>query len=195
MRFVATIGTRRLVIGLEENGSVRRVSLDGRDLTVDWRPVGAGAAPPGSEHAGHFSLLIGARSFDVYVRPAPQPEGGTQVFEVTLGGETFVVGLRDERAQALESLAGEGHVSGDVLIRAPMPGLVSNIVAAEGEAVQRGQPVIVLEAMKMENDLTSPRTGVVKSLRVSKGQAVNQNDVLAVVGDPPGAPAAEAEDE
>jgi biotin carboxyl carrier protein len=201
MRFVATIGGvggaegRTLVIGLEENGHVRRVTLDGREVTVDWRVVGGGPPEPTSERAAHYSLLIGDRSYDLYVRAVPQSEGGPPGYEVSLGGRTFAVGVQDERAQALASLAGEGHIAGDAVIRAPMPGLVSNILAAEGVAVEHGQAVVVLEAMKMENDLPTPRAGIVKSLRVAKGQTVNQGDVLAVVGDTAGSPSAPPEDE
>jgi biotin carboxyl carrier protein len=185
MRFVATVGAATLAIALEENGHLRRVTLDGQDVTVDWRPVGASPAEPHPERAAHYSLLVGTRSYDLYIRAVPEADGGG-VYEVSLGGQTYVVGVRDERAQTLASLAGEGHLSGDVAIHAPMPGLVSNVVAPAGTAVERGQPVIVLEAMKMENDLAAPRSGIVKQVRVSKGQTVNQNDVLAVIGDPVG---------
>jgi len=186
MRFVATVGGRKLAIGLQEDGHLRRVTLGGRELTADWRRVGSGPAEPTAERAVQYSLLIGDRSYDLFVRAVPRPEGGAPAYEVSLGGRTYAVGVQDERTQALAGLAGEGHVSGDAVIRAPMPGLVSNVAAVEGTAVGRGQPVIVLEAMKMENDLTAPRAGVVKAVRVSQGQTVNQGDVLAVVGDPPG---------
>jgi biotin carboxyl carrier protein len=76
-----------------------------------------------------------------------------------------------------------------------MPGLVSNVLVAEGAEAQRGQAVIVLEAMKMENDLTAPRPGIVKSLRVAKGQTVNQGDLLAVIGDLAGSAPSDEDDE
>jgi len=76
-----------------------------------------------------------------------------------------------------------------------MPGLVSNVLAAVGDEVMRGQNIVVLEAMKMENDLTTPRQGIVKSLRVAKGQAVNQGDLLAIIGDPAGSPPSDEDDE
>ncbi|HEX2350831.1 MAG TPA: acetyl-CoA carboxylase biotin carboxyl carrier protein subunit, partial [Ktedonobacterales bacterium] len=78
-------------------------------------------------------------------------------------------------------------------IRAPMPGLVSNVLAQEGQEVARGQAIIVLEAMKMENDLVTPRAGVVKRVGAAKGQTVNQGDMLAIIGDPDGANAGNAE--
>jgi len=62
-----------------------------------------------------------------------------------------------------------------------MPGLVLNITKAAGETVARGETVVVLEAMKMENDLSTPHAGTVKEVLVSKGQTVNQGDVLVVV--------------
>jgi biotin carboxyl carrier protein len=193
MRFVATVGDNRLIIGLEENGHLRRVSLAGQDVTVDWRLVGDSPTEPTAQRAAHYSVLVGERSYDLYVRAVPQTDGSAAVYEVSLGGQTYTVGVQDERTAALASLAGEGHVSGDTAIRAPMPGLVSHVVAPEGTLVARGQPVIVLEAMKMENDLTAPRAGIVRRIHVARGQTVNQNDVLAVVGDPAG-PAPQPDD-
>src|SRR6185437_2846380 len=169
-------------------------------LTVDWRPVGGAAlsaGKDGSDRAGHYSLLLGAQSFDVFVQsvPADEEDGTSRVFEVYVRGQMYRVRLADERARALASLAGGAHASGDANIRAPMPGLVSNVLVEEGTEIQRGQAVVVLEAMKMENDLPAPRAGVVKSLRVSKGQTVNQGDLLVVIGDPAGTPLADEDDE
>lgn len=115
--------------------------------------------------------------------------------EVMIEGRPYLVAIEDERSQALASLAGGKHISGDASIRAPMPGLVVNVLAAVGSAVERGQTVVVLEAMKMENDLTSPRAGIVKAVRVERGQTVNQGDVLAVVGDPEGEQQAAEQDD
>jgi biotin carboxyl carrier protein len=187
MRFVAVVGGAKLVIGLEENGHLRRVTLGEQEVTVDWRHVGSSLPAPTPERAAHYSLILGEQSYDLFVRAVPATEpGGGPVYEVSLGGQTYVVGVQDERAQELADLAGEGHLSGDATIRAPMPGLIASVAAVEGSHVERGQPVIVLEAMKMENDLPSPRAGLVKSIKVSKGQTVNQNEALAVVGDAPG---------
>lgn len=200
MRYVATIGDQAYTVGLRENGHQREVTLGDKSLQVDWRPVGGEALPADPSEcgqAGHYSLLVGERSFDVYVQPmaADDDDGASRVFEVYVRGRVHRVRLTDERTRALASLAGGAHASGDANIRAPMPGLVSHVLVEEGTEVQRGQAVVVLEAMKMENDLTAPRAGIVKSLRVAKGQAVNQGDLLAVVGDPAGSPAADEDDE
>jgi pyruvate carboxylase subunit B len=176
------------------------VTLGDNRLTVDWRSVGGAALSTGiddRDEAGHYSLLLGAQSFDVFVQPVPadDEDGTSRVFEVYVRGQVYRVRLADERARTLASLAGGAHASGDANIRAPMPGLVSHVLVEEGAEVQRGQAVVVLEAMKMENDLPAPRAGVVKSLRVSKGQAVNQGDLLAVIGDPVGIPPSDEDDE
>jgi biotin carboxyl carrier protein len=190
MRYVATIGERNAALELDENGHLRAVTLDGEALEVDWQPVGGDAlrAGPGAL-AGHYSLLIGTRSYEVYVRAiGDEASDGEQVFEVSVEGQPYVVHVEDERARALAGLAGASHERGEAAITAPMPGLVSNVLAAVGQSVERGQTVVVLEAMKMENDLMAPRAGVVRTIHAVKGQTVNQGDVLVVIGDPAGAP-------
>ncbi|HEX6544199.1 MAG TPA: biotin/lipoyl-containing protein [Ktedonobacterales bacterium] len=200
MRYAAMVGGQTYTIGVQENGHQRDVTLGDNHLTVDWRPVGGAALPSESSdsgQAGHYSLLIGERSYDVYIQPAPadDDDGAAHIFEVYVGGQVYRVRVADERTQQLASLAGGAHASGDVNIRAPMPGLVSNVLVEEGAEVQRGQAVVVLEAMKMENDLMTPRPGIVKSLRVTKGQTVNQGDLLAIIGDLAGIPSLEEDDE
>lgn len=200
MRYVATIGEQTYTIGLREDGHQREATLGDNRVTVDWRPVGGAALSAGTDdadQAGHYSLLLGAQSYDVFVQPVPadDDDGTSRVFEVHVRGHVYRVRLADERARALASLTGGAHASGDANIRAPMPGLVSNLLVEEGAEVQRGQAVVVLEAMKMENDLPAPRAGIVKRLRVSKGQAVNQGDLLAVIGDPAGTPPSDEDDE
>lgn len=190
MRYVVTVGERAIMVETPDpDGAPERASVDGAEVALDWRAVGgASMREVGGVRTGHFSLLAGQTSYDVYVRDlgeAPDDEGA-RAFEVTVGARTYTLRLRDARARALERLTSGTRHTGDAVIRAPMPGLVSNVLAAEGEAVERGQAVVVLEAMKMENDLATPRAGVVKSVRVAKGQTVNQGDMLVVVGDAPG---------
>jgi biotin carboxyl carrier protein len=201
MRYAATVGEKTFTIGLQDNGHRRKVTLGESQLTVDWRPVGQATqngGPAEGAQAGHYSLLLDGQSFDVFVQPTTADEDDDQAsraYEVYVRGQVYRIRLADERTRTLASLAGGAHHSGDANIRAPMPGLVANVLVDEGAEVQRGQPIIVLEAMKMENDLTPPRAGIVKSLRVTRGQAVNQGDLLAIIGDPAGTPARDEDDE
>jgi biotin carboxyl carrier protein len=102
-------------------------------------------------------------------------------YEILVAGQRFEITVEDEREKALTGSIRSGHESGEAMVRAPMPGLVLALSVDPGTNVERGQTVVILEAMKMENDLASPITGKVKEIKVSKGQTVNQGDVLVVV--------------
>lgn len=200
MRYVATVGGRKYTIDLQENGHLRRVTLDDREFSMDFSRIG-GAYPVSNdiERADHYSALIDDHSYEAFVRAVVQDgeaaESGERTLEVMIHGRPYMVSVQDERSQMLSNLAGGAHISGDAQIRAPMPGLVANVLATEGDEVARGQTVVVLEAMKMENDLAAPRAGHVKAVRVAKGQTVNQGDLLAVVGDIGAVPPVPQDDE
>ncbi len=187
MRYIAIVGGRKHIVEVEANGHTRRVVVDGREMTVDCRLVGAAGAHAGPRDeplADHFSVLAADASYEAFARVVPSVgEGGERRVEVHIRGYPYVVTLQDEREQALANLAGSAHASGDMAVYAPMPGLVVGVLAEPGDEVRRGQTVVVLEAMKMENDLQAPRPGIVKQVLVVKGQTVAQNDVLAVVGE------------
>lgn len=184
MRYIASLGDQRFSINVTENGQQRQIEVDGAASTVDWLRIGGAIASGG---AGRYSLLVNQHSYEVVVRRLEADDEGGQRYEVLIEGRPYIVRLEDERERALASLAGGAHESGDASVKAPMPGLVVNIPVALGDAVERGQTVAVLEAMKMENDLSAPRSGVVKEIKVSQGQAVNQGQPLIIVGDPAGA--------
>ena len=191
MRYIASLGDQRLTISVDENGQQRQLTLDGIAYAADWLRIGS-AGPAGS--AGRYSLLINNHSYEVVVRRLEADDEGGQRYEVLLDGQPYEVRLEDERERALANLAGGGHEGGDATVKAPMPGLVVNIPVAVGDAVERGQTVAVLEAMKMENDLGAPRKGVIKEIKVATGQAVNQGQPLVIVGEP-GASAGQAAEE
>jgi biotin carboxyl carrier protein len=200
MRYVVSVNGEKHTVELEENGHLRELTLDERRMALDWLLIGRALAAPyeGDIRADQYSLLIEDRSYVAYARLLEESGGeetpGRKV-EVMVHGVPYVVEVQDARSLALASLAGGAHASGEATIRAPMPGLVSNVLAAVGDEVHRGQTIVVLEAMKMENDLTTPRSGQVRSIRVTKGQTVSQDDVLATIGDPLGMPTPEEIDE
>lgn len=197
MRYIVQVGERKHLVELRENGHMREATLDERPISMDWRLVGDAPIVTvfSDAPAQHYSILIGAASYEAYARTVQTEDDEGTLVEVMIDGRPYRVTLEDERSHVLASLAGGKHVSGDSSIRAPMPGLVVNVLAGPGTDVERGQTVVVLEAMKMENDLTSPRAGVVKSVRVQRGQTVNQGEVLAVVGDAEGEQATGPDDD
>ncbi len=103
---------------------------------------------------------------------------------VTLNGRPISLTVMDElRAQAMESL---GDAAGSGTISADIPGLVVEIKVEEGQVVHQGDPVIVVEAMKMQNELCAAVSGTVSSVPVKEGQAVNPGDALVVIDPQPG---------
>ncbi|HEX2912540.1 MAG TPA: biotin/lipoyl-containing protein [Chloroflexia bacterium] len=142
---------------------------DGREYPVDFIPA------LGEDL---FSLLIGDQSHEIHVEPGEAPGE----YEVTLDGQMYRVQVQTEREHRLAALAPTSNVhAGEIPIKAPMPGLVTIVAVEPGQAVEKGQRIAVLEAMKMENELKAPRAGTVKSVNVNPGQTVEQNKVLAVI--------------
>jgi len=104
--------------------------------------------------------------------------------QATINGRPIKLSVMDElRAQALESLGGG---AGGGTICADIPGLVVEIKVTEGQVIRQGDPVIVVEAMKMQNELCAAVGGIVTSIPVKEGQAVNPGDQLVVIDPEPG---------
>jgi biotin carboxyl carrier protein len=98
-----------------------------------------------------------------------------------LAGQRFEVFVEDERTRQLAGLVHARTARSRANIQAPMPGLVVNVLVQPGDTVTQNQTVVVLEAMKMENDLPAPAAGTVKEVRVSKGQTVDQGEILVTL--------------
>ncbi|MCU0620163.1 MAG: biotin/lipoyl-binding protein [Gemmatimonadales bacterium] len=103
---------------------------------------------------------------------------------VGAGGSRHEAAVMDERERHLASLIGAGsRSSGAGTLRAPMPGLVTRVAVAVGDAVRPGQGLVVLEAMKMENELKAAGAGVVRAVLVAAGAAVEKGQVLVELGE------------
>jgi biotin carboxyl carrier protein len=119
----------------------------------------------------------GDRSFDVTVTDSPE---GTIV---TFSGHRIVVEIEGDRPQLRRASSGSEARShdGKVELRAPMPGKIVRTLVAEGESVRANQGLVVMEAMKMQNEIRTPKAGIVTSLKVREGAPVNAGDILATV--------------
>src|ERR1019366_6402988 len=151
---VATIQGQAYSIEVNEEEPTAQVTLNGQGHIIDWKQI-APLARDEKKHGnpgGRYSLLLAGRSYDVFARCiTPPEEKNAQTYEIFIDGQRFEVAAADERARALAGLiAGNVH-SGEVTIYAPMPGLVVGVLLETGAEVRAGQPIIVLEAMKMEN--------------------------------------------
>ena len=105
---------------------------------------------------------------------------------VELAGVVHAVKVLDPHRQLLAQVAGRktALASGPTAIRVPMPGKVVKLLVKTGDRVTRGQPVAVVEAMKMENEVRAPRDGAVEVVHVAEGQAVEANEPLVTLSAP-----------
>jgi biotin carboxyl carrier protein len=160
------------------------VTLDGIIHTLDWHQIASFTTnDQGYTLAGgRFSLLIAGKSYEVFVRHIDRPdEKESQTYEIQIADQIFEVTVEDERTKLLTSLIRTGVSQNTAKIQAPMPGLIVNTLIEPGELVTAGQTVIILEAMKMENDLPSPIAGRIKEVKIRKGQTVDQGQLLVLV--------------
>ena len=128
---------------------------------------------------GRYSILLGSRSYEAHVIPAAGAAGARE-FTVRVGGESYRVELQDPRAwQGRRGLAGS---DGPLDVSAPMPGKIVKLLVAEGDEVEDGQGLLVIEAMKMQNELKSPRAGRVERIYSAEGAGVETGTPLVRLG-------------
>ena len=153
------------------------VELDGDRARIDggpWRYVHL------AEVAGTPVRLvtIGDASKEVH-RVSARRDGARGRYVLRIDGRRHVVEALDERARAIRDLSGGVKAApGPRVLRAPMPGLVVRVEVVVGDQVSAGQSVVVMEAMKMENELRSPTAGLVTSVRAVAGAAVEKGAIL-----------------
>lgn len=164
MKYVATIAGREFLVEIVDESNV---IVDGVTYHVDFDS-------PGSQPV--YSMLVDGRSYEAYVYPSD--EG----WQVLLHGTLYLADLEDEREKRLRaSAAGRVADRQEYHMKAPMPGLVVSIPVRDGETVVRGQVLLILESMKMQNELKSPRDGTVTRVKVKPGDSVEQRQTLLSV--------------
>jgi biotin carboxyl carrier protein len=163
---VAEKGGRSVLISLREVGEgIYEIAMDGRTVHVD--AVRSGPTI--------YSVIEDGQQFEAMV-----DEKGAHGFDVLVAGRVFHLESIDERTKLLAQSAAP-VATGPQTVAAEMPGKVVKVAVPAGQAVREGQGVVVLEAMKMENEITSPIAGRVKEIAVSEGQTVEAGAVLFVV--------------
>ena len=151
----------RVPIELTTSGGKRRILLDGRELDCDWIPL----------PEGRYSIIVNGRVFDLGV------ELNGQTCTVASRNGTYTVRLIDSRHLPSGRDADQG-MAGLQRISAEMPGKVVRILVKVGDTVKLDQGLLVLEAMKMQNEIRAPKSGVVKEVGVIEGKAVNSGEFL-----------------
>lgn len=183
MAYISNVADKSYTVDTGENSPQKEVRIDEKRFDIDWQQIATLAVSPQmqSNIGGRYSLLIAGKSYEVLAHRVNKPDVTGYRYEILIAGHRFEVTVEDEREKALAGSIHGTHESGEAVVRAPMPGLVLGLPMDVGAIVERGQTVVILEAMKMENDLASPIAGKIKEVKVSKGQTVNQGDVLVVI--------------
>jgi len=166
-RYYVQAEDQTLEIDFEEHGEHLAVKLGAERMLVDLKQVSGPSL---------FSLIIDNQSYEVFVE---EQEGE---YDVLIAGELFRLKVQDEWARRLANIQRKSRIQeGDLPVKAPMPGAVLAVEVAPGDHVERGQGLVILGAMKMENQIKAPRAGVVKSVHCEQGQKVEQGRVLVVL--------------
>ncbi|HSJ89326.1 MAG TPA: biotin/lipoyl-containing protein [Anaerolineales bacterium] len=165
MKYITNVEGKDFVVEIIDE---KHVSVDGKIYMVDFESVSGQPV---------YSLIVDGRSHEAYIY-----QGEDNNWQVLLRGRLYPATVEDEREQRLRAAAGGGVAeTGEFHLRAPMPGLVVAIPVTEGQDVKKGQVILILESMKMQNELRCPRDGIMGRIRVKVGESVEQKQTLLSV--------------
>jgi len=165
MKYITTINEQEYIVELIEPGVVK---VNDVEYFVDFEEVGG---------QNVFTLLINGKSFEAHIS-----EGEANLWKVLMQGTLYEADVIDEREKRLSEAA--GHVvkgSSIYMLRSPMPGMVTNIPLSVGDSVEAEDVILILESMKMQNELKTPQSGYISEIRISEGDNVEQNQIMVVI--------------
>jgi biotin carboxyl carrier protein len=164
MKYIATINEREYLVDIIDDG---HVSVDGIVYEIDFEVVSGQPV---------YSLLLNGQSYEAHVYATEEE------WQVLLQGRLYPVQVEDERERRLRTTLG-ARISdtGEFQLRSPMPGLIVSLHVKEGQPVTKGDVLLILESMKMQNELKAPRDGTVTRIRVKAGDNVEQKQILLTV--------------
>ena len=166
MKLKAQISDRTLEISLTAVENRVTVEIDGRHYDLEVR-----------ESAGGVLLI---KNGNAVYRCRVEAKRETGKYEVGVRGRSYPISIIDpKRLRSAQNAAGHGHGTAEIV--SPMPGKVVRVLVEQGNAVEAGAGIIVVEAMKMQNEMKAPKAGVVVSINAEAGATVNAGDVLAVI--------------
>ncbi len=166
MAYIVEVDGKSFKVEVEEIGVAKyRILLDGKEHIIDAHRT----------ERDVFSVIIDGRSFEVDL------DEREDSYEVSIGGDFFKIYVFDEKRRFLKERRERSLIAGRQVISAPMPGKVIKILVKPGERVRKGSGLVVIEAMKMENEIRSPIDGEVKEISIEEGRAVEAGEKLVVV--------------
>jgi biotin carboxyl carrier protein len=165
MKIKVTIQGTGHTVELLDQGGRPRWEMDGHSLEADAREISPGM----------YSVLVGGRSVEVRIERA-----GAQL-RVVANGKEYLAAIENPR-EFKRHRAGAAQIEGRQNVVAPMAGKIIRLLVQVGDEVQSGQGLLIVEAMKMQNEIRSPKAGKVEHIKAAEGQTVNPGDIVVVVG-------------
>lgn len=164
MKYITTVANKEYTIEIIDE---KHISINGKVMEVDFESVIGQPV---------YSMLIDGKSYESYVYE------GEEDWQVLLLGRQYPIKVENERERRLKSAVGaKAEPTGEFHLKAPMPGLVVAITVEEGQQVEKGHVLAILESMKMQNELKSPRAGTVQRIKVKAGETVEIKQTLLSV--------------
>jgi len=158
------------------------VQVDRAEYRVEVLQEGSGFVVTLNDNRRLVDIVrTSAGSFTAIIDNTPYTISFEQDGEINVNGEVYAVQVCDEQIQKLIKSSPDTLVKKEMTMKAPMPGLVVEVLVTQGDTVKKGQGLLVVEAMKMQNDMKASRDGIVKQVFVSKGQTVNSGDRLITI--------------
>jgi biotin carboxyl carrier protein len=170
MKLKAQLAGKEHEVSLSLVSSSVNVAVDGRHYDLEVRELAR----------GEYLLISGAKVYKCRVAQHRDSLSAGGSFEVVLRGRNYEVALVDPKRLRSAQSAGGQH-TGAAEIVSPMPGKIVSVLVKRGAKVEAGAGVVVVEAMKMQNEMKAPRAGIVVSINAEAGATVNAGDVLAVI--------------
>lgn len=164
MKYIATINGSEYPVEIVDE---RHIRLNGSVHEIDFVAIG---------NQPVYSLIIDGKSYEAYICPE------REAWQVLLIGQQYEVRVEEEREKRLNRPVNVAPIeNGEFHLKAPMPGLIVAVAVQEGQEIKKGQVLAILESMKMQNELRSPRDGKVERIRVRAGDNVEQKQTLLSV--------------
>lgn len=164
MKYVTTINGREYTVEILDE---RHLTVDGAAYEIDFESVSDQPV---------YSLIVNGQSFDAHVYP------DEEIWQVLFQGNNYTAQVEDEREKRLRTALGGAASEQEAFhLKAPMPGMVVSVPVQAGQAVKKGDVLLILESMKMQNELRSPRDGNIERVRVVVGDRVEKKDTLLSV--------------
>lgn len=163
MSYIIKIDDREFKADIKKDGNNFKITLNGDEINAEV------ILEPGSSQ---FTLIVENKPYTII---------SDKENYISVDNESYIAEVIDEQIQKLIKTSPKELFTKELAIKVPMPGLIIEVSVKQGDTVKQGQGLLIVEAMKMQNEMNTPRDGIVKKILVQKGQIVNSGDTLIII--------------